>query len=80
VNGLNLTAAVVENHRIQFHLDSPFRWSRNPVVAFRNVELERTYEVSVNGNVIGAYPAKTLEAGVNVPLASWTSAGTAGPR
>ena len=38
VNGLNLTAAVVENHRIQFHLDSPFRWSRNPVVAFRNVQ------------------------------------------
>jgi hypothetical protein len=58
VNGLNLTAAVVENHRIQFHLDSPFRWSRNPVVAFRNVELERTYEVSVNGNVIGAYPQR----------------------
>ena len=50
------------------------------MVAFRNVELERTYEVTVNGNVIGAYPAKTLEAGVNVPLASWTSAGTAGPR
>jgi hypothetical protein len=80
VNGLNLTAAVVENHRIQFHLDSPFRWSRNPVVAFRNVEPGQTYEVSVNGNVIGSYSAKALEAGVNVPLAAWISAGTAAPR
>jgi hypothetical protein len=79
VNGLNVTAVIVDN-RIQFHLDSPFLWNRNPVVAFRNTEPERTYELSVNGNVLGVYAAKMLEAGVNVPLASWTSSGTAVPR
>jgi hypothetical protein len=49
-------------------------------VAFRNVEPERTYEVRVNGNVIGVYPAKALEAGLNVPLAAWISTATAAPR
>jgi hypothetical protein len=67
VNGLNLTDAAVEGHRIRFSLDSPFRWSRKPVIVFRHTRPDQVYELTVNGHVIGTFPGRTLETGVPLP-------------
>ena len=75
VNGLNLTAADVQGSRIQFRLDSPFRWSRNPVIAFRHTQPDQAYQVSVNGKVVGSFPGRVLEAGAAIPRSLIFSAG-----
>lgn len=69
VNGLNLTGANARDNRIQFQLDSPFLWRRNPVVVFRHTKPEQMYQVSVNGKEIGSYLGKALEAAVPLPVA-----------
>jgi len=66
VNGLNLTDADVQEDRIQFQLNSPFRWQRKPVVLFRDTMPEKVYKVTVNGKVVGSFPGKTLETGISV--------------
>lgn len=68
VNGLNLTGADVQDHRIQFQLDSPFHWGRNPVVVFRHTEPNRMYQLSVNETAIGSFSGKVLEAGLPLPV------------
>jgi len=68
VNGLNLTGANVLGNRIQFQLDSPFRWRRNPVVIIRQTKLDQMYRVIVNGEVVGSYLGKALEAGLALPV------------
>lgn len=69
VNGLNLTGADVRGNRIQFQLDSPFRWRRDPVVVFRHTQPGRMYEVRVNGKPMGSYSGEALEAGLPTPAA-----------
>jgi hypothetical protein len=66
VNGLNLTGTEVRDNRIQFHLDSPFPWGRNPVVVFRHTQPDQMYQVTVNDKLIGSYLGKTLEAGLTL--------------
>ena len=70
VNGLNLTGADVHDHRIQFRLDSPFHWGRNPVVAFRHTQPDQVYQVGVNGRSIGEYLGRVLEAALPLPVAA----------
>ena len=68
VNGLNLTGADVRDHRIQFQLDSPFHWERNPLVVFRHTQPDQMYQVSVNGRSIARLLGMALEAGLPLPL------------
>jgi len=70
VNGLNLTGGDVHGHRIQFQLDSPFHWGRNPVVVFRHTQPDQLYQVCVNGKVLGSYLGKALEAALLLPVAA----------
>ena len=70
VNGLNLTGADVHGHRLQFQLDSPFHWGRNPVVVFRHTQADQLYQVCVNGKVLGSYLGKALEAALLLPVAA----------
>lgn len=68
VNGLNLTAPSVEGSRIQFRLESPFSWNRDPVVVFRRTQAGHNYEVIVNDRSLGTHAAKTLEVGLAIPI------------
>jgi len=70
VNGLNLTHARVAGPRISFQLESPFTWTRDPIVVFKNAPPDKTFEIVVNGRSLGSHPSKVLENGIPVPLPS----------
>lgn len=70
VDGLNLTQARVAGPRILFQLESPFTWTRDPIVVFKNVPPDKTFEIVVNGRSLGSHSSKVLASGIPVPLAS----------
>ena len=68
VNGLNLTDCVVSGNEIGLNLQSPFRWSREPVLVVHRAQPKQSYRLFINGKALGAFPGSLLEKGVPVPL------------
>jgi hypothetical protein len=73
VNGINVTNCVREGpvkaspQTIALQMNSPFRWSRPPVVVFRGDAPAASYRLVVNGVSAGVFNAVELQRGV--PLA-----------
>jgi len=68
VNGLNITEWKIDGYSIELQIDSPFTWSRKPIVVFYRGKPEREYRLSVNGEHQGKFAGKQLEAGVPITI------------
>jgi hypothetical protein len=70
VNGINVEicvregAATASPQTIALRMNSPFHWSRPPVVVFRGGALSRGYRLLVNGVSAGVFDAAELRRGV----------------
>jgi hypothetical protein len=68
VNGVNLTGWKMEGARLDLQMDSPYRWTRKPVVVFYGADANREYRLSVNGRDAGRFTGKQLRNGVNAAV------------
>jgi hypothetical protein len=70
VNGINVTSCVragpatASVQDIALQMNSPFRWSRPPVVVFRGDAFAASYRLVVNGVSAGVFSAAQLQRGV----------------
>jgi hypothetical protein len=69
VNGLNVTRCTVQANQIRLEIGTPFPWARQPVVAFRQAEPTRRYQVFLNGLEAGSWNGADLAKGIPLALA-----------
>jgi len=68
VNGLNFTACHISEDRITLQIESPFRWTRRPVVIFHHTVPTQHYRLAVNGTETSTFAGSELERGVPLPM------------
>ncbi len=68
VNGLNVTTCEITGDAIRLEIDSPFTWSRSPVVIFHHADPHRAYRLSVNGVDLGPRRGDELARGLEISL------------
>lgn len=70
VNGLNIAKCEIAADAIRLEIDSPFAWTRAPVLVFHHVDADRVYRLFVNGAELGPRRGAELAPGVAIPLPS----------
>jgi hypothetical protein len=68
VNGLNISAWRMDGPLIDLQINSPYTWTRRPVVVFYRGQASCEYRLSVNGTFEGRFTGKRLESGVPVTM------------
>jgi hypothetical protein len=68
VNGLNVIECDISGDRISLRIESPFRWTRKPVLIFHHTVPTQPYRLVVNGMQVGTFVGADLEHGVPVPM------------
>ena len=66
VNGINVLSCRIEAEAIDLVLESPFQWTRNPVIVFYNATPDRRYSLTVNNEFLGYIPIDRMESGMEI--------------
>jgi len=68
VNGLNITECEISEDRISLQIESPFYWTRKPILIFHDTIPTQHYRLAVNGMQMGTFAGADLERGVPLPM------------
>lgn len=68
VNGLNATGFTKKGARIDLEINTPFTWPRPPVAVFLHADPQTTYQIRLNGALLGSWKGAVLRKGIAVPI------------